>query len=280
MNRNIKTFSCFLLLIAAFATISFFNGVGNNIAFAEPKGISIEGVTPESNDLGEPEEYQVQAVLNAQRTAVISGGMDGVLKRIPFENGDTFKKGEVLVEYNCRFENARHREVHAELTAVKRQAEAYERLREQNSVAEVEYISVLQEYKKLKAVLDQTIARLELCRVKAPFDGRVTDKVSNNHEAVRSGRVLLEISSIEPLQAELIGADLKIVVHETGKSYGAKIKRIHGKVDPVTQTAYVIAEINRYEEALLPGMSGRAIFDTTPKRESLGFLGVKITADE
>ena len=132
---------------------------------------------------------------------------------------------------------------------------------------------------------------MELCIIEAPFDGRITDKVANSYEAVRSGRVLMEISSNEPLQAELLvpsiwlrwlntGTSLTINIHETGKSYDAKIKRIHGKVDPVTQTAYVVAEISQYEEELLPGMSGQAVFDKASQREALGFLGIKISADE
>ncbi len=126
-----------------------------------------------------------------------------------------------------------------------------------------------------------------LCTIRAPFNGRVTDKVANTHEAARSGRVLMEVISNEPLQAELlvpsiwlrwlnVGTDLKIAVHETGRSYNATIKRIHGKIDPVAQTAYVVAEVTKYEEELLPGMSGRAIFGGSDQATSNGFLGMKI----
>jgi len=279
------------MLLTALYCVSFLNGPGDNVAFAEPQETNIKNEPPEIKAPPESTDYQVQAVLNAQKSAVISGAMDGVLKKIPFKNGDTFKKGDTLAEYNCRFERARHQEVHAELAVVERQLEAYERLKRNEAVAEVEYIAILQENEKIKAVLEQTSARLALCRVKAPFDGRVTDKVANNHEAVRSGRVLMEISSNEPLQAELlvpsiwlrwlnIGTNLEIAIHETGQSYDATIKRIHGRVDPVTQTAYVVAQIKHYEEELLPGMSGQAIFDKAAKRESLGFLGIKIKTDE
>ena len=267
----------------------------NNIAFAEPKGINIDELNEALGDVSEEganmESLQVQAVLTAQKSAIISGAMDGILEKIPFKNGDIFEKGDILVEYDCRFERAKHREVHAQLNVASRKAEAYERLKENDAVAEVEYVSVLQDYERAKALLEQTIARLALCRIRAPFDGRVTDKVANNHEAVRSGRVLMEISSNEPLQADLlipsvwlrwlnVGKSLKIAIHETGNSYDAEIKRIHGKVDPVTQTAYVVAQINKYEEELLPGMSGQAMFDEGSQNGTLGFLGIKIENDE
>ena len=285
---KIVTFS----MIAIAIVWVFANSGQSNIAFAEPKGVNLEEFEEELNEeFEEAEVYQVQAVLTAQRSAVISGAMDGVLRKLPFNNGDLFKKGDVLVSYNCRFEQAKFKEILAQLKIASRQAEAYERLKELDAVAEIEYVSILQDFEKAKAVLEQTKSRLSLCTIKAPFDGRVTDKTANKYEAVKSGRVLMEISSNDPLQVELlvpsvwlrwlnIGTGLRISIHETGRTYDAQIKRIHGKVDPVTQTAYVVAEISQYEEELLPGMSGQAIFDETFKKGAPGFLGIKISDDE
>lgn len=304
MNKAIFTKIVTLSVIAA-AIISLLVSSGrDNIAFAGPKGVNVEKPaavesSEDRNDYDassdpapqESSDYQVQAVLTPKRTAVISGAMDGVLTKMPFENGDVFKKGDVLAAYNCRFEKAKGQEVQAQLKSLSREVEAYKRLKDNNAVADVDYIAVIQKFEKTKAILEQTKARIDLCVIKAPFDGRVTDKTANSNEAVRSGRVLMEISSTEPLQAELlvpsiwlrwlnIGTNLKISVYETGKTYGAKIIRIHGKIDPVTQTAYVVAEINQYKEELLPGMSGQAFFNDTPKNLSLGFLGLKINNDE
>jgi len=289
-----------ILVLMAGIAVLMPNFVQQNTAHADPENIKIDTIsdtltdTMPSAELNEPENnaaFEVQAVLSAQRSAVISGATDGILKKIPFNNGDTFKKGDVLAEYDCRFERAKYQESRAQLKTASRQADAYKRLKESEAVADVEYVAVLQDFEKAKAVLEQTNARLALCYIRAPFDGRITDKIANPHEAVRSGRVLMEISSNEPLQAELlvpsiwlrwinIGTDLTISVHETGASYDATIKRIHGKVDPVTQTAYVVAEISKYEEELLPGMSGRATFSASSESESVGFLGIKIAVDE
>lgn len=296
MARLLRYISIIALLIGAYLMSPLVYHDGSTIAFAESKGVKVSQVETEAGDseemvdfksLSSSDEYSVQAVLSAKKSAVISGAMDGVLEKLPFENGDSFKKGDILVQYNCRFERAKNRESKAQLAVSSRKAKAYANLKESNAVADVEYVSILQEYERAKAIVEQTRSRLELCVIKAPFNGRVTDKIANTHEAVKSGRVLMEISSNEPLQAELlvpsvwlrwlnIGTGLEIAVHETGRSYSAKIKRIHGKVDPVTQTAYVVAQVSRYEEELLPGMSGRAIFGNSDKATSNGFLGMKI----
>lgn len=296
MNKLIR-YSVVAALLGGTCLFLLLSGYGeDNVAFAEPKGIQLTELQSEVPSLdaenlsfeGDDENvYRVQAVLSAQRTVVISGAMDGILEKVPFKNGDVFKKGDVLVQYNCRFERAKYREANAQLAITSRKAEAYENLKENDAVSDVEYVSILQEYERAQAVSEQVKSRLALCTIRAPFNGRVTDKVANTHEAARSGRVLMEVTSEDPLQAELlvpsvwlrwlnVGAELKIEVHETGRSYEAKIKRIHGKIDPVAQTAYVIAEVSKYEEELLPGMSGRAVFGGSKKETSNGFLGMKI----
>jgi len=236
----------------------------------------------------ENNNLNVQAVLTAKETVVIASPIDGVLKTLPFKSGDLFKKGDIIAQYQCRFEHARLHEVRAQLRINKRQKEAYERLKKKDAVSDVEYVATLQEYERAKAVMNQVQSQYDLCTIRAPFDGRINDLAANNHEAVRAGRVIMEVSSTTPLQAELlvpsiwlrwlnIGTPLDIKIHETGQTYGANLVRIHGKVDPVTQTAHVIAELNQYEEKLLPGMSGRAMFnEDNTKDDSTGFLGIKI----
>lgn len=227
----------------------------------------------------------VQAILSATKSVVISGTMDGSLVKLPFENGDTFKKGDILAEYDCKFERARGDEIKARIRLSDRQLKAYERLRKLDAVAEVEYLSVLERNAQDKAQLKQSQAVASRCIIRAPFDGRVKDKRASNFEAVRSGRVLIEIISRDPLQAELlvpsfwlrwinVGSPLYIDIKESDKSYSAKIVRVHGQVDPVTQTAHVVAQIDGYKEELLPGMSGLATFQDPGEEKPMGFLGL------
>src|SRR5690606_18918172 len=112
-------------------------------------------------------------------------------------------------------------------------------------------------------------ARLKDCDIRAEFDGRVTNRLANPGEYTRTDRVLLEVASNETLQAEFlipskwlrwinIGAPVSVTIAETERTYTAKITRIHGEVDPVSQSIQIIAALDSYQDPLLPGMSGRA----------------------
>lgn len=303
-RSSMKIFVSALLLLCGFAVLAGWNYSDANIAHAEQdEASSVADVSVVDEDqaavpmMGDGSEgagdvqsdrsYEVQAVLSAKRRAVISGTMDGVLEELPFENGDVFKKGDVLAQYICDYEVAKVREVEARFRASERRIDAYKRLKTQDVVADIEYVSVKEEHEQLKALIEQAKSREKACSIKAPFDGRVTDRLVSNYEVVKSGRVMMEISSMEPLQAELlvpslwlrwlnVGAPLYLDVHETGKRYPADIVRIHGQVDPVTQTVRVVAEIADYEEELLPGMTGSAVFKNPKKYDLEGFLGMKI----
>ncbi len=236
--------------------------------------------------------YAVQAVLSPKRKAVISSVMDGRITRMKLSNGDTFRRGEILVEYDCDLDVARMREAESRQRATQGQLEAYEKLRTQESVSEVELLMARENNEQNKAMVDQVRARLKLCRIYAPFDGRVANKMASQYEFAQAGRVLMDITSREPLKAEFlvpskwlrwlnVGTPLQIHIGETERGYAAKITAVYGEVDPVSQSVQVAAELEKYHEELLPGMSGQALFDggIVVQGAKSGFLGLMLKSN-
>lgn len=235
--------------------------------------------------------FVVQSVLSAAQSAVISGRMDGLITQMPFNSGDVFKAGDVLVKYECEYEKARVKEIQSRIRVSNRRLEALSRLRDGGTASDVEYLSAVEENKQNKALLEQAQSVEEKCTITAPFDGRVLDKQASAFEAARSGRVLMRVGSLEPLEAELlipslwlrwinVGTPVSVYINESNKTYEASIVRIHGEVDPVSRTAHVVAKMDEYKEELLPGMSGSARFDKLDLDVSFGFLGMNLSNND
>ena len=55
----------------------------------------------------------------------------------------------------------------------------------------------------------------------------------------------------------------KVKIEETGKVYAAKVVRLGGRVDPVSQSIKVKAQIAGHYPELLAGMSGVVSFPAT-----------------
>jgi multidrug efflux pump subunit AcrA (membrane-fusion protein) len=62
-----------------------------------------------------------------------------------------------------------------------------------------------------------------------------------------------------------VGTVFKVQIEETEKTYQAKVTRLGGRVDPVSQTIRVIGEITDNAPELMAGMSGQASLTPLPK---------------
>jgi len=239
------------------------------------------------------EEYTVQAVLGANEQIVLSSGLDAKIIKFKLESGDQFKKGDVLVKYDCSVDQARLKELYSRQRITEQQLSAYQKLLTLDSASNIELLIAKENNEQNKALISQIKARLKSCQHVAPWNGRVMRKMASQYEFVQTGRVLMEIASNKPLRAEFlipsewlrwvnINTPVNIYISETDKTYEAKITNIFGEVDPVSQSIQVVAEIENYFEELLPGMSGRATFKekTIEGDISEGFLGLKLSENK
>lgn len=289
-----------VLLVCCVTIVGFGRSFERNMAFAEsvpikreaPAAAKEEVAAVVSSDVMNRDEFRVQAVLSAKRRAVLASAMDARITKLNFDNGQKFKKGDVLVEYDCSVDYARLKEMESRKRLTQVQLEAYEKLKEMKSVSDVELVVAKENNEQNIALIEQIKGRLRYCKVIAPFDGRVSNKMASQYEFVQTGRVLMDVASREPLQAEFlvpskwlrwlnVGSPLRIYINESDKQYVAKIVAVHGEVDPVSQSVQVKAEMEAYHEELLPGMSGYATFDpsATQVEPSRGFLGFVLNED-
>ena len=240
-----------------------------------------------------PEEspfLRTEAVLTPDRSVVISSSHAGQIQEIPFSNGERFKKGDVLVKYDCRELEAEKRikGIEEQLAAVEK--EGSERLYKLDLISEFERESAEVQQEKIQLQIKALEARLDNCTIRADFDGIVTDKLANAGEFTRTDRVLMEVVSLENLHAQIlvpsvwlrwinVGAPVSIEVEETTKSYDAEIIRIHGEIDPVTKSVQIVAELKPHEDNLLSGMSGIATLDLQRIRQA-GVKGYLVSNKE
>ena len=249
---------------------------------------------PSKNDantaIDNDEPHTVQAVLEAKRQIIIASGINAKITKFKLESGDRFKRGDVLIRYDCTIDQGRLAESLSRQRVTEAQLTAYQTLSTLDSASNIELTVARENNEQNKAMIAQIRGRLRSCQHIAPWSGRVTRKMASQHEYVQTGRVLMEISSHDPLRAEFlipsvwlrwlnVGTPLSIYIGETDKTYTAKIVNIFGEVDPVSQSVQAVAEMEKYHEDLLPGMSGRATFTrhTAENISAKGFLGIKLS---
>jgi membrane fusion protein (multidrug efflux system) len=213
---------------------------------------------------------EIRAQLTPRQYTTLSSEMAGRIDRINTKLGEHFKKGDNLVTFDCVIQRAQV--AHAQAIAI--QAEKTyginQRLLALKSIGQLELDVSAAEVQKSKADLASANAVASKCAIDAPFNGITVEQKAREFQYTGPGQPLLDVLDDRSLEVELIapsrwlswlqpGYAFALHVDETGKNYPAKITRIGGRVDPVSQSIKVVGEITDEAPELIAGMSGRAI---------------------
>ena len=213
---------------------------------------------------------EVPAHLVAIHTATLSSEIAARIDAIASRVGDRFRKGDMLVSFDCALPNAQLTHAQAALTEAARTYEIDRRAAAQKTTTPLELDIPAAEVLKAKADLTAAETRVSKCSIAAPFAGIVAGQKMRAFEYATPGQPIIEVLDDRALEVELIapsrwlgwlkpGTPFQLRVEETGKTYPAKVVRLGGRVDPASQSVRAIGEISGEAAELLPGMSGHAV---------------------
>jgi membrane fusion protein (multidrug efflux system) len=216
------------------------------------------GVTPE-----------IRAQLTPRQYTTLSSEMAARIDRIGTKVGDHFQKGDVLVEFDCAVPRAQEQRARAVQMAAEKTYTIDQRLVALKSMGQLELDVAGAEVEKAKADVAGAVAITSKCTIAAPFSGITVDQKARAFQYTTPGQPLLDILDDHGLEVELIapsrwlswlkpGYAFQVHIDETDKTYPARITRLSGRVDPISQSVKVIGEIIGDAPELMAGMSGRA----------------------
>lgn len=209
----------------------------------------------------------IRAQLSAVTYNSVSSELNARIQELPFKEGQSFKEGQVLVVFECSTQQAQYQKTKAIMTIAKRNYDTNKKLLALGSVGRIEYENSYSEYLKSKAENDELATVLARCNILAPYSGLVVEQKVRAQQYVQTGQPLLDILDKSSMELEFVapskwspwlteGYKFEIKLDETGKSYPAKITRVNGKIDPISQTIKVAAVIDGDFKEIAPGMSG------------------------
>jgi len=217
------------------------------------------------------EDGRIRIQLVARDQADLSSEIAAKVASMPFRDGDSFISGQTLVSFDCTLYEAQLHKAQAEADAARELWQVDQRLAQLHSIGELEVTQADAKRKGGAAEVAYVEAMVSKCVIKAPYEGRVLKRIVSSQEFVAAGKPLLTIVDTSHLELKMIvpskwlthlkrGHPLTVEITEVGKTYSARVARIGARVDPVTQTVDVTAELNDRAPELLPGMSGWATF--------------------
>lgn len=237
-----------------------------------PSGPSMAGTKPDPKPASSAAQLNtIRGVVKATAQATLASQVQGRISRLPFREGQRFKKGALLVALDCSRYEAELASAQAEYRGKKKTYENNLRLAEHRAVGQLELEVSKAESEKAAAAVKAAQVNVNGCTVRAPFPGRVVKMIVNEHENVFPNDQLLSLLDDSLLEIELIlpskslawlkvGSEFEYAIDETGAQYPATVQDIGANVDPASQTVKVKGRFREQPDNVLAGMSGTASF--------------------
>lgn len=164
-----------------------------------------------SSALADAVEFRAQVTAKAQ--ALLSSEMPGEVSAVAFRDGERFKAGDVLVEYDCALPKARLLRAEAAASAAEGRWRSARELRKLNSISTADYEEARANVGIAAAEAKAERIQVGRCSIKAPFSGMVGETYVRPHEYVGEGQKLLTIYEVSAFEVEAIlpAAALKVL---------------------------------------------------------------------
>lgn len=231
----------------------------------------VAGTTQAQPATMDDKDGRIRAQLGSRNAVTISGELAARIATLSLREGDAFRTGQTLVGFDCALYHSQLRKAEASVEAAAALVHSNQRLVELNSIGKFETEQARAHLKVAQA--DATTARtvVSRCSIAAPFNGRVAKRHAAAHQVVAPGTPLLDILETGQLEVQMIvpsrwlawlkpGVGFAVEVEELGKRFPAKVQRLGARIDPVSQSISVVGVIDGNHPALLPGMSGWAVY--------------------
>jgi membrane fusion protein, multidrug efflux system len=213
----------------------------------------------------------VRGIIRSVESAQISSELPMRIARIAFQEGERFRKGDLLVDFDCRKPRAELAAAEALQHEMKLTLDNNRVLQKVQAVGRHDLQVSQARVAKASAEADALRVRIDQCRLTAPYNGRVLELSVHEHETPQPGKPFIGIVAEGKVEIDLVvpsqwirwlkvGSRLSFSVDETQSAHPATVKRIGAAVDPISQTVKIVAEFEAADTPVLPGMSGTAEF--------------------
>lgn len=240
------------------------------------------------------ERLRLSGSLTAEKQAMLSPRMDGLVKGVMVDAGDTVQKGDILLRldpaiarHQLRQAEAATAEARAKVTESARLVKEAERLRGENYISATELANreanlalnqaALSAAKAMESMVAEQLQRHEL---PAPFSGVISAKRTEAGEWINRGDPVLELVALDAVRIDVsapqerfadISADSRVDIYPDslpGQQFPANIIALVPVSNPQARAFLVRMVVKSDTNKLLPGTSATAVIhlqsDTDP----------------
>ena len=213
--------------------------------------------------------YSGTAPIEAFAEADVIAKVEGEIREVLVEEGDTVEKGHVLARLDGDRLRLELSESRARLNKMQRDFERNMELREKGLISEGDFEKIRYDLEALQAAFNLASLELDYTQIRAPIPGVVSERYIKLGNTIRVGEPMFRVTSFDPLVAYMhiperefrqISAGQPVAIDIdalAGDDFFAAVTRVSPIVDPGTGTFKITIEIRDETNRIKPGMFGR-----------------------
>jgi len=215
--------------------------------------------------------------LVAKRKIKIHNQEEGLLKKLPYFEGDSVKQGDLLAKIDDTLLTAQLNKAIANREQAKQNLSRILRLHKQRIISEDQLIKAQTEYKVALADEQLLQARVSNTKILAPFNGIITLRNKEQDDVVPKFTHLMSMADPSTLIIKIQISELLIAKYKINDkvdilidalekhSYTGFINRIHPTIDSDTRQGTLEIRLNPIPKGAKAGQLCRVTLKTTPK---------------
>lgn len=186
--------ACLIVVAASCA-----NNGNRKITEKEPINVGVITVAPMN-----AQYYKVYVgEINASGSAVISTNHSGILEAINVKQGTQVNRGDVLAEVLSKNVIASYEISHATLRQAEDGYERVKKVHQTGTVADVKLVEIETQLAKAMAAAKSSEEAMEECRIKAPFNGTVSEVLVEQGIQINPGTPILKLVDLSTIEVTI-----------------------------------------------------------------------------
>jgi membrane fusion protein (multidrug efflux system) len=149
------------------------------------------------------ETISLVGTIAANESAELRPEIPGTITEIPFQEGTTVKKGEILVRLDTRELEAQLEETRASFELATRTLERTRTLAAENAVSRLELDTATAAHARLRSAIDLLEVRIDKSTLTAPFDGITGARIHSVGDFLTPQSVVTTIDDLSRLKVEM-----------------------------------------------------------------------------
>ncbi len=227
---------------------------------------AIEVVTTQVQPSPWRDSIEALGTTGANESVTITAKVTETVARVNFSDGDLAESGQVLVDLTGRAEVAQLEEARAALKETQQQLDRQQGLVTAGTIARSQLDTQVAARDSARARMDAIRARLADRVITAPFDGVLGFRQVSPGTLVTPGTAIATLDDISVIKLDFsvpetflgsLAAGQQITARSAawpGQDFSGVVTTVDSRIDPVTRSVQVRAEIPNPERLLRPGM--------------------------